>query len=110
MDSNDLTREQWKQLAESFHRQGMYLRKLIERMHSLCFPHTDRLWIEVQAAFNANHSLWVHAHYGSCGIPDTGHPPGRESPPGPPDPMHEEISKRIAPAVEAANKHRRWRR
>lgn len=72
MNSDDLTREQWKALEATLRRHYEYLARLLQRMQLEGIPETDVTRQRTKAAYDAMHNLWMHVHYGVCGLSDTG--------------------------------------
>lgn len=105
MKSSDLTAEQRKKLEERITGELKYLTALVDRMTVQKFPEDDPLRVKTQAAHEAVMALLVQIQ--KTGMPTGAYPDFSY---GQSNPEYDEISKRIAPAVEAANKHRRWRR
>jgi len=67
MNSNDLTTDQARRMAEAVGRNMVYLGKIIRRMEEQKFPDHDPLYRLVKEAYDKVHHLRMDLHYRSCG-------------------------------------------
>lgn len=105
MQSEDLTKEQWGKLESRIGQEVQYLSAVVERMIDQGFPDSDPLKVKTLLAYQALTDLLAHVRIGAK--PEGGYPVPVSFGP---NPEYDEISEGIAPAVDAANKSRRWKR
>lgn len=66
MHSTELTKEQAQTLSRGIRHSLAYLNRLRTRMEKAPFERNDPLFVLVERAYGAVHSLSVHVHYLAC--------------------------------------------